>query len=111
MLRKNCCKRLGLLEFSEPSRHGKELRMSIGLATELQEFSLFVQAKLIAGQTDLSLEEALDLWREENRTEEEIEEDVRAIQVALDQMDAGERGMPADEFAKQLLERAKRITK
>jgi hypothetical protein len=82
--------------------------MSIALATELQQFSLFVQAKLDAGQTDLSLEEALDLWREENRTEEEIEEDVQAIKVAIDRMRAGERGMPAEEFAQKLLERAQR---
>jgi hypothetical protein len=85
--------------------------MSTGVSSELHDFSLFVQAKLEAGETQLSPEEALDQWREEHQTEEEFEEEVRAIQVALDQMDAGERGMPADEFANQLLERAKRISK
>jgi len=84
--------------------------MSTGISTELHDFTLFLQAKLQAGETKISPEEALEQWREENPTEEEFEEEVRAIKEALDQMDAGERGVPAEEFANQLLERAKRIS-
>ena len=76
-------------------------------ASELQQFVQFIQAKLTAGETQLSPEEVLDQWRDEHPSDEEFEENVRAIQEALDEMDAGERGISAAESVRRLRERAK----
>jgi hypothetical protein len=80
--------------------------MSSVTSTELQEFALFIQAKLHAGETKLSPEEVLDEWRDEHPSEEELKENVQAIQVALDQMAAGENGISGDESVRRLRERA-----
>jgi hypothetical protein len=79
--------------------------MSAVVWTELQEFALFIQATLDAGETSLTPEEVLDSWRLEHPTEEQFEENVRAIQLALDEMNEGERGIEAAEYIKLLRER------
>lgn len=79
--------------------------MSAVVSTELQEFAQFVQAKLAAGETKLSPEEVVDQWRDAHPTEEEFEENVQAIQEALDQMNAGEKGITAAESVRRLRER------
>lgn len=81
--------------------------MSIVSATELQQFALFIQAKLAAGEKQLSPEDVLDEWRDENPTEEEFAESVRAIQVALDAMHAGDRGISAEESVQKVRDRIK----
>lgn len=76
--------------------------MSAGVTTtELQEFALFIQAKLTAGETKLTPEEVLDQWREEHPTDEEFEESCREIQEALDEMNRGERGMSLEEVRQE----------
>jgi hypothetical protein len=79
--------------------------MSTVVSTELQEFAQFIQAKLTAGETKLSPEEVLDQWRDAHPSEEEFEENVQAIQEALDQMNAGEKGVTAAESVQRLRER------
>lgn len=81
--------------------------MSIVSTTELQQFLCFIQAKIDAGEKHLPPEEVLELWRDENPAEEEFAESVRAIQVALDEMNAGDRGISADESVQKLRERIK----
>jgi hypothetical protein len=77
--------------------------MSMTSPSELQQFALFIQAKLQAGEADISPEEALDQWREENPSDEEFEENVRAIQEALDQLDAGVRGISIEALEQEFL--------
>ena len=79
--------------------------MSTVASTELQEFALFIQAKLNAGQTKLSPEEVLDEWRDEHPSDEEFEESVQEIQEALNRMDAGEKGLSAAECVQRSRER------
>lgn len=77
--------------------------MSMTSPSELQQFALFIQSKLQAGEANLSPEEALDQWREENPSDEEFEENVRAIQVALDRLDSGVRGIPIEALEQEFL--------
>lgn len=72
--------------------------------TELQEFAQFIQAKLTAGETKLSPEEVLDQWRGEHPSEEEFEENVRAIQESLAEMDAGARGKSVEQLRQEFAE-------
>jgi hypothetical protein len=81
--------------------------MSTGISTDLQDFSVFVQAKLKAGETHLSPEEALDLWRMEHPTEEEHAENVRAIQESIDEMNSGAKGVTGEESVRLLREMIK----
>ncbi|WP_254510504.1 hypothetical protein [Anatilimnocola floriformis] len=81
--------------------------MSTISASELQQFALFIQAKLQAGEGHLSPEDALDQWRDDHPSDGEFAENVRAIQVALDQLDAGERGISAAESVQRLRDRAR----
>ena len=63
--------------------------MSAAVSTELQEFALFIQSKLTNGETKLSPEEVLD-----------------EIQVALDEVNSGEKGISGAESVRRLRERA-----
>ena len=58
--------------------------------TQLQSFHEFVAKQLKNGHGNLTPEEALAKWRE--RTES-----VKAIQEALDDMEAGDTGRPLEE--------------
>lgn len=63
---------------------------------QLDNFHQFAARQLDNGGSELSLEQLLDLWRAENPTPDERSENVAAIQQALDDMDAGDVGEPAD---------------
>lgn len=78
--------------------------MSSVAASELEQFSQFIQAKLTAGETQLSPEEALDQFRFEHPSDEEFEENVRAIQEALAEMDAGVRGKSVEQLRQEFAE-------
>lgn len=75
--------------------------MSAGLTSELQEFALFIQTKLHNGENQVSPEEVLDECREAHPSEEEFEENVQAIQEALDEMNAGARGKSVDQLRQE----------
>ena len=68
--------------------------------TELHLFRDFLNAKLTNGGADLSPEDALDEFRDLHPDPEE--DDVAAIQAAIDDFERGERGMPLEEFDRQL---------
>lgn len=68
---------------------------------ELEAFQAFLTEKLKNGGPRPSPEEAVDEWRELH-PEEIDEEEVAAIQEALDDMAAGDRGRPADEVMAEL---------
>jgi hypothetical protein len=70
--------------------------------SELQSFSGYVTGLLASGKADVSPEVALLQWRLENLSPEERDEEVKAIQEALDDIAAGDRGTPAEEFFAEL---------
>jgi hypothetical protein len=78
--------------------------MANELNVELDEFSRFVSDRLSEDQS-LTLEEALDLWREANASPADFEENVAALREALDEIDKGARGIPIDEFDRRFRER------
>ena len=76
--------------------------MNASQTTELHEFYRFLTTKLSNGGADLSPEEAVDEWRELHPEPEIDEKEVAAIQEAIDDMVAGDRGRPADEVIADL---------
>jgi hypothetical protein len=69
---------------------------------ELHAFHAFLGEKLNNGSADLLPEEALDQWRQLHPEPDDYEDDVAAIQEALDDLDRGEKGMPLEEFDREL---------
>lgn len=72
--------------------------MTTQTQTELQKFLDFAEKKAKNGQADLSPEQALAMWQERR-------ESVKAIQEALDDMEAGDTGEPADDVIAELRRR------
>jgi hypothetical protein len=68
------------------------------MAEELRDFHRFLADKLRADGIELSPEEALDEWRRLHPQTQTFEEDVAAIQEALDDMTKGDRGISFDQF-------------
>ncbi len=72
--------------------------MNPHLLPDLRDFHRFVGEKVNNGEASLSPEEVLDEWRMLHPAPEAIEEDVAAIQEAIDDMENGDRGIPFEEF-------------
>lgn len=72
---------------------------------ELREFYTFLGDRLNNGGAGLSPEEALDEWRDIHPEPFDDEDDVAAIQAAIDDLDRGEKGMPLEEFDRQMREK------
>ena len=79
--------------------------MATDSSNELSAFVQFLTNRLDAGRTDLSPEEALDNWREQHPAEQDYAESVAAIRAALADMDAGDTGIPLEQFDRELRER------
>ena len=79
--------------------------MSTDTVEELREFHRFLTNKLSADGIDLSPEEALDEWRRLNPQTQASDENVAAIREALDDVAAGDRGIPFDEFDRDFRKR------
>jgi len=71
--------------------------MSIDPTAELASFREFI-AEHVRNGNALSPEEALDLWRTQNPSAEEFADTVQALREAIADMQAGDFGMPLDEF-------------
>jgi hypothetical protein len=72
---------------------------------ELQQFYEFLGRRIRAGEVALSPEEALDQWRWElEPPADRYEENVAAIREAIDGMNAGDQGKPADEVLRKIRE-------
>jgi hypothetical protein len=67
--------------------------------SELAQFHAFVGAQLQTGDPDLSPEEVFDLWLDQHPGE--AEDDTEAIREALDDMAAGDTGIPLEEFKRE----------
>lgn len=61
---------------------------------QINAFNEFAKTVIAQEGEQLSLEEIQDRWWEKQHQDE----DLAAIQVAVDSYEAGERGRPADEF-------------
>jgi hypothetical protein len=79
--------------------------MPTDTSDELREFHRFLTNKLSADGIDLSPEEALDEWRRLNPQTQASDENVAAIREALDDVAAGDRGIPFDEFDRDFRKR------
>jgi hypothetical protein len=65
---------------------------------ELHNFHCFLGDKLKNGGSNLSPEEALDEWRQHHPDSQTFEDEVSAIQEALDDIAHGDAGIPFEEF-------------
>ena len=70
--------------------------------TELHAFHAFLSQKLNNGSADLLPEEVLEQWRDLHPEPEDYEDDVAAIQAALDDLDRGEKGISLEELDRAL---------
>lgn len=66
--------------------------------SELMEFQRFIAEKLQALTSEMSPEEALDLWRTEHPDRDEYVETVAALREALVDMERGDTGVPLRVF-------------
>ena len=69
--------------------------MATGRANNLRAFREFLDAKLSNGGGELTPEECLELWGVENEGTQERAATVQAVREALDDMRAGDTGIPA----------------
>ena len=74
---------------------------------QLDSFYQYANHQLAGGQSHLSVEELLDLWRIENPSSEGYSEDVAAINAAIEDYKNGDRGRPASEVGRELREHLK----
>jgi hypothetical protein len=68
---------------------------------QIDSFHRFATER-IRGGSDLSMDELYDLWRLEHPTPDELDENVRAVQAALDDFENGDRGMPLEEAIREI---------
>jgi len=67
-------------------------------SSDLGDFFRFVGEKVHNGGASLSPEEVLDEWRILNPDPAAAQEDIAAIQEAIDDMENGDTGIPFAEF-------------
>jgi hypothetical protein len=66
--------------------------------SELESFHRFLGDQRVHGESTLTPEECLELWRIQNPPDETVEADILAVREALDDMDAGDQGQPLQAF-------------
>ena len=52
--------------------------------------------------SNLTMDELYDLWRLEQPTPDELDQNVRAVQAALDDLENGDRGVPLEEAIREI---------
>jgi hypothetical protein len=65
---------------------------------ELESFHRFLGDQLAHGDSMLTPEECLELWRAQNLSDDEREAEAQAVREAIDDMRAGDAGQPLQEF-------------
>ena len=78
--------------------------MTVDPTPDLERFRDYLSGCISQGN-HLSPEDALDLWRSENPSDEYTADDVEAVRQALAAMDAGNTGVPLDEFDREFRKR------
>jgi len=66
--------------------------------SDLRDFHRFIADKLNNGGALLSPEDVLDEWRIQHPGPETVDEDVAAIEEAIDDMENGDTGVAFEEF-------------
>jgi hypothetical protein len=79
--------------------------MATGTHDELSSFHDFLSRKLTSGAAQLSPEEALDLWRAEHPDGDDFSNNVAALREALADMEAGDHGLPLEQFDRKFRQR------
>lgn len=74
--------------------------MSIDSSSDFSGFVQFAAAQLQAG-TELTPEQAVEQWRAMHPSEDEAADLEAAIQEAIDDMEAGQKGIPFEEFKRE----------
>lgn len=69
---------------------------------QIDSFHQFATQQLANGGREKTVDELYDQWRFENQTAEEFEENVAAIQGAIDDMNDGDSGRDADEVIAEI---------
>ena len=77
--------------------------MATDQPNDLSQFHQFLGEQIIGG-TNKSLEDLVDDWRETHPVDDD-EDLIADVQEALDDMEAGDKGTPAEEFLTELRER------
>ena len=79
--------------------------MTAIVANELESFHQFVKGKLGSSPTDPSPEDVLSEWRAAHPLPDDFSESAVAVQQALADMRAGDRGRPAEQVIAELRQR------
>jgi len=74
----------------------------MAIQEQIDSFYRFVTEQLASGGSEKSIDELYDQWRHENLTPEELEENVAAVQAAIDDMNAGDTGRDASRVEQEL---------
>lgn len=69
---------------------------------QVESFYQFATDHLAKRAGEKSVDELFDQWRFENLTPEEVDENVAAIQAAIDDMQNGDTGRDASEIEREL---------
>ena len=69
---------------------------------QINNFSRFAVEQLNGGGASLSMDELYDLWRRQNPDPDAYAENVAAVNVAIQDYKAGDRGRPAGELTREL---------
>lgn len=70
-------------------------------SADLQAFHCFAQAKLEIGEAE-TLQDLLNDWEVESRSPTEQQEDLAAVKGALEDMNRGDTGRPAEAISDEL---------
>ncbi|HEY2880997.1 MAG TPA: hypothetical protein VGJ15_01155 [Pirellulales bacterium] len=79
--------------------------MSIETENELLNFYAFIGQQIELKQGNMSPEDALDRWRDDHPVEEEDEDTIEALKEAIADYEAGDRGIPLEQFQKEFRRR------
>jgi hypothetical protein len=74
------------------------------MSNELASFHAFVEQQILSGRNDMSLDEALEIWHDQH-PDPASEDATQEIQEALDDMAAGDHGVPFEEFDREFRRR------
>ena len=79
--------------------------MTAVVANELESFHQFVKGKLGPSSADPSPEDVLSEWRAAHPLPDDWSESAAAVQQALTDMRAGDRGRPAEQVIAEIRQR------
>ncbi len=69
---------------------------------ELTSFNQFVAQQIATSSEDVTFSEILDLWRIQNPTADEFDQNVAAVKAAIRDMEDGDRGVPLEDHLREM---------